>query len=75
MDNDFKWLMIFLMVVGSVGSIGLTINEIQKTDKSIQAIKAGLEECPNLNSNVSNDTIFVKSCKEFTEEYHKNKEE
>lgn len=72
---EVKWYMIFLMVTGTAGVIGLSFGEFNKSNKSIEAIKAGLEECPNLNSkHDSTSTIFVKSCKEYTEEFYKFKE-
>lgn len=63
------------MVTGLGGVIGISLSESNATNKSIEAIKAGLEECPNLDSVVSMDIILVKSCKEYTEEFYKFNED
>lgn len=62
-------------VVGVVGSIALSFaigSSVSSYSKSIEAkasIENGLEECPNYRSGSGSDTIWVRSCTEFTNNY------
>ena len=61
-----KWEMIAVMVVAGTFFGMMTLGGINKENIKVEMAKAGLEECPNLNTVVVR-TIWVKSCKEYTE--------
>lgn len=62
-------------ITGVVASIALAFaigSSADSYSKSIEAkasIENGLEECPNYRSGNGGDTVWVRSCKEFTNTY------
>ena len=63
---EVKW---FFMFIGTVViSVCLMVSS-----NVYNATKAGLEECPKYGAGVGGDTIWVKSCKEYTELIKSNK--
>lgn len=61
-----RWFFICVMVVGVSVSAMISIN-------SYNATKAGLEECPKFGAGKNGESIWVKSCKEYTETILNNK--
>ena len=66
---EIKWMMIMFTVVFGLAFIGLGIDQYVSNISSVKKAEAGLEECPNINSFVERDTIWVKDCKVFLEAY------
>ena len=64
------------MIIGSLmmAMIPLSLDKRQDALVAIESAKAGLEECPNFNSNNSTDTIWVKDCQVHTELYFSRKQ-
>ena len=57
---EVKWFFIAIACVAFSASISVSFN-------SYNATKAGLEECPGRGAGKSGDSIWVKSCREYTE--------
>lgn len=68
---EVKWIaimMVGLALSAAIGNIGTTAAE----NKTIaDAGKAGLEQCLKKPGSNSHSTLWVKSCKEYTETYMK----
>ena len=71
---EMKWYAI--MMVGIMVAVMTTLSMERFTDSNIaiESAKEGLEQCPNLNSRNSSDTIWVKSCKEYTDSFYTGKQ-
>ena len=74
---EMKWYMIGLMGIALAGMIPLSINQYTENKTKIEYAKMGLEECPNLDSIIHNatTTIWVKSCKNYTDNYYLHNKE
>lgn len=60
MESEVKW---FFIAIGCIAfSVSLMI-----ASNAYNATKAGLEECPKFGAGSSGDSIWVKSCREYTE--------
>ena len=57
---ESKWF--FIAIVGVAFSVSLMY-----AFNAYNATKAGLEECPKFGAGSSGDSIWVKSCREYTE--------
>ena len=70
MEMKLMALLIGVIILGSFGSVVL-LKSLEHSE-NIEMAGKDLEECPNLNSRRStSETIWVKSCKEYTETYYK----
>jgi len=67
-----KWYFIMLSIIAGFGMTAISVREYSESNISQKAIENGLEECPNLTSISSNETIWVKSCTEYTNNYYKH---
>lgn len=63
---EVKWFFIFVMC-------GIVSVCLMFSSNTYNATRAGLEECPKLGAGKGSDTIWVKSCKEYTEFIKKEK--
>lgn len=63
---EVKWF--FMFVICGVVSLCLML-----ASDTYNATKAGLEECPKYGAGKGGDSIWVKSCKEYTELVKGNK--
>ena len=72
--NDSKWMAIVILGIIIVATTAVSIESYVKNTAAVEKVKAGLEECPNLHSRNSMDTIWVKDCKMFLETYENTKE-
>ena len=70
---EMKWMAIMFIGVMGTGMIAMGIEDYTEGQTAIEASRAGLEECPNLNGHRGN-TIWVKDCKVFIDSYYENKE-
>ncbi len=69
--NTSKWVVIGILGFFITAMTAVSIESYVKNTSAVEKAKAGLEECPNLNSRISADTIWVKDCKLFIETYEK----
>ena len=71
---DMKWYAIMMVGVMVAGMTALSMERFTDSNIAIASAKAGLEQCPNLNSRNSTNTIWVKSCKEYTDSFYTGKQ-
>ena len=71
---EAKWFAIMMVGMMGAGMFGLGMKDYHESNLAIESAKAGLEECPNLNSINSYETIWVKDCKVYTEIFHATKD-
>ena len=72
--NTSKWVVIAMVGFFITAMTSVSIESYVKNTAAVEKVKAGLEECPNLHSRISMDTIWVKDCKMFIETYENTKE-
>ncbi len=71
---EMKWIAIAFLGIFASGMIAVSIGSYTDNISAVEKVKAGLEECPNLHSRNSMDTIWVKDCKMFINTYENNKD-
>ena len=71
---ETKWIAIMVIGVMVSLSLGISIKNISRDQLKIEAVSAGLEECPNPDSYKGLHTIWVKDCNSFTETYYEIKD-
>ena len=67
MESEVKWFFI------AIGCIAFSVS-LMFASNAYNATKAGLEECPKHGAGKGGDTIWVKSCREYTDLITRNGE-
>lgn len=63
MESKWMWITVSVTMIMLFG--GMTLEKYSNNKSSIEKAKSGLEECPIKPGNFQ--TIWVKSCKEYSE--------
>ena len=71
---ESKWFAIMMIGIIVASVVGISMGGWNDRQIAIESAKAGLEQCPNLNSKNSTNTIWIKSCKEYTDAYYTGKQ-
>lgn len=66
-----KWFFIFMGIAVVTAFVGMAASNVYSQKAGVEYSKNGLEECPNLRANGSNETIWVKDCTKYMETYNK----
>ena len=62
--NKYQAITIICVIIAIFTSLAIKSYQDGQIEK--EAIKAGLEECPNWDTDLPNRKVWVKSCSEFT---------
>ena len=71
---EMKWYAFMMVGIMFAGMTAISMERITDSNIAIASAKAGLEQCPNLNSRDSTRTIWVKSCQQFTDSFYTGKQ-
>ena len=73
MDIDFKWFAIMMGVLFSAMFFASAVESFSKDRLSIEAAKAGLEQCPMDPDGINSLTVWVKDCNAYIKEMRSKK--